>query len=362
MVRTDWPARLAQSSRSRSIGTVRRAASRHATTARAFRRAKKRCLSAVRVLGSPSDFRSLGDPFLHAQNLASRPGILADGGRLLLDLGLRFPIAKLAIATCPPEFFLAIRFIAAGEIMLGWAFWRGYLATPLPWLGLIGLGLLNFGLSNGLGWAGLKTVSAGLATIIQSAQPVLVGVVGALLLGDPLKPRRILGLVLGVAGVAFVVRNRIVLSGEDALGVMMIVVSVFTFATGTILFKRWSPQMPLTVLVGVQQLAAGLGLLVVALTIDPLSQFVPDGAFWMALAYTGILNSIVSFQLWFFMLANSSATSVASLQFVMPPLGLFFSWLILGELIQILDLVGLVPVLVGIGLTTRSASPRRAAA
>lgn len=272
-----------------------------------------------------------------------------------------FPIAKLAIATCPPELFLAIRFIAAGGVMLGWAFWRGYLATPLPWLGLIGLGLLNFGVSNGLGWAGLKTVSAGLSTIIQSAQPVLVGVVGALLLGDPLKPRRVLGLVLGVAGVAFVVRNRIVLSGEDALGVTMIVVSVFTFATGTILFKRWSPQLPLTVLVGVQQVAAGLGLLTVSLTVEPVGQFVPNGAFWMALAYTGILNSIVSFQLWFYMLANSSATSVASLQFVMPPLGLFFSWLILGESIQILDLVGLVPVLVGIGLTTRSASPPRRA-
>lgn len=315
------------------------------------------------MLVSPVNFNSFVDRFpAMPRTLHQGPGywLLAAGFCSIWACG--FPISKLAIATCPPELFLAIRFIVSGVVMLAWAFWRGYLANPQPWRGLIALGLVNFGLSNGLGWAGLRTVSAGLGTIIQSAQPVLVGVVGALLLGDPLKPRRVVGLILGVAGVAFVVRNRIVIAGEDGLGVAMIVASVFTFATGTLLFKRWSPRLPLSVLVGTQQLTAGLGLLAVGLATESPDQIVAGGMFWSAMAYTVVLNSIVSFQLWFFMLANASATSVASLQFVMPPLGLLFSWLILGESIQMLDLVGLIPVLVGIGLTTRSAEPRGVAA
>lgn len=315
------------------------------------------------MLGSPVRFPfPRGPASLSSDKLRHGAGYWLPAAGFCTIWASGFPISKLAIATCPPELFLAVRFILSGALMLGWAFWRGYLAMPLPWLGLIALGLVNFGLSNGLGWAGMKTVSAGLATIIQSAQPVLVGLVGAVLLGDPLRPRRILGLILGVAGVAFVVRNRIVLAGEDGFGVAMIVASVFTFAAGTILFKRWSPRLPLSVLVGTQQFAAGLGLLAVGTMTESFDQIVVNGTFWMSLAYMMVLNSIVSFQLWFFLLANSSATSVASLQFVMPPLGLFFSWLILGESIHVLDLIGLVPVLLGIGLATRAAEPRKAAA
>jgi len=266
---------------------------------------------------------------------------------------LGFPISKLAIAVCPPELFLAIRFIAAAAVMLGWAAWRGYLSAAVPWLGLIGLGLINFGLSNGLAWVGMETVSAGLATIILSSQPVLVGIVGALVLGDHLKPARVLGLILGVGGVVFVVRNRIVIGGEDPAGTLLLVGAVFSQAAGTILYKRWSPRIPLTVLVGMQQLSAGAVLLVLGLTTESTGAIVLGGIFWMALAYTTVLNSIITFQLWFAMLSRGSATSVASLQFIMPPLGLFFSWILLREAIMPLDLVGIVPIALGIWLTTR---------
>ncbi|HEY1721212.1 MAG TPA: DMT family transporter [Magnetospirillaceae bacterium] len=266
---------------------------------------------------------------------------------------LGFPISKLAIAQCPPELFLAIRFIAAGGIMLLWALWKGYLTSAVPWLGLIALGLVNFGLGNGLAWAGIKTTSAGLATIIASIQPLIVGIVGAPLLSDRLTPMRVLGLVLGIGGVAFVVRNRIVLGGEDAFGVVLIVGSVFAQAAGTLFYKRWSPRVPLTVLVGTQQFAAGVALLAFSLAFEDIAHATFDTTVWLSILYMAILNSIVTFQIWFFLLSKGSATSVASLQFVMPPLGVVFSWMVLGEPIHLLDLVGLVPVALGIRLTTR---------
>lgn len=267
-----------------------------------------------------------------------------------------FPISKLAIAECPPELLLAIRFGVAGTAMLAWALWKGYLTSAVPWLGLIGLGLVNFGLGNGLAWAGIKTTSAGLATIIASIQPLLVGVVGAAVLGDRLTPVRILGLVLGIGGVAFVVRNRIVLGGEDVVGIALITGSVFAQAAGTLLYKRWSPRLPLTVLVGTQQFVAGIALLAVSLAFEDVGHAVFDTTVWLSILYMAVLNSIVTFQIWFFLLSKGSATSVASLQFVMPPLGVVFSWMVLGEPIHTLDLIGLIPVALGIRLTTRVAT------
>jgi drug/metabolite transporter (DMT)-like permease len=266
-----------------------------------------------------------------------------------------FPISKLVIQICPPETFLGIRFLISGLLMLGWAFWRGHVRASVPWLGLAALGMVNFGLSNGLAWGGVVTVSAGTATIILGALPVLVGVAGAVALGDRLSPLRVLGLALGLGGVAFVVRNRIEFSGEDWVGTVMVVGSLITQTAGTVLYKRWSPPLPLTILVGAQQFAAGAVLLLVGLAFEHTRHIQLTGTFWIGLAYMALLNSIVSFQLWFFMLSRGSATSVASLQFVLPPLGLLFSWMLLGETVSIYDLIGVVPIALGIWLTTRPA-------
>ena len=71
------------------------------------------------------------------------------------------------------------------------------------------LGLANNALYLGLGYTGLKTVSAGLGGLIVSANPVFTAVLAALVLNEALTWRKVLGLLLGVAGVAFIVWHRI---------------------------------------------------------------------------------------------------------------------------------------------------------
>ena len=65
------------------------------------------------------------------------------------------------------------------------------------------LGVANNALYLGLGYTGLKTVSAGLGGLIVSANPVFTAVFAALLLHEPLSWRKVAGLLLGVAGVDF---------------------------------------------------------------------------------------------------------------------------------------------------------------
>ena len=59
--------------------------------------------------------------------------------------------------------------------------------------------------------------------------------------------------------------------------------------------------------------------------------------------------------LWFRLLTNGTAFAASSLHFLMPPLGLPMSWAVLGEPLQALDLLGVVPVALGIWLTTHDA-------
>ncbi len=84
-----------------------------------------------------------------------------------------------------------------GAALLGYAAIRGHFRGPVPWMSLIFLGVLNQAGYQGLAVAGHGTVSAGLATIIASLNPILVAAVAAPLLGERLHWRKVLGLPAG---------------------------------------------------------------------------------------------------------------------------------------------------------------------
>ena len=84
-------------------------------------------------------------------------------------------------------------------------------------------------------------------------------------------------------------------------------------------------------------------------------------SFWLAMAWCVLVMSVGALTLWFWLLKNGTASSASALHFLIPPLGLAMSWLILGESVSLPDLLGVVPVALGIWLATRP-DPRPLAA
>jgi drug/metabolite transporter (DMT)-like permease len=66
-----------------------------------------------------------------------------------------------------------------------------------------------------------------------------------------------------------------------------------------------------------------------------------------------LLVSVFGYLLWFHLLAVSGAMAASSYHFLMPPLGMLFGWLLLGENVDLGDLIGILPVALGIYLVTR---------
>ena len=262
-----------------------------------------------------------------------------------------FPAAKLAIATCPALLFLGLRFLIAAALLLGFAGWRGQL-RGVPWGRLMAMGLLNQACYQGLAWLAMGTVSAGLATIITSLNPILIGIAAVPVLGERMTWRKAAGLLLGFTGAAFVVRNRVVLSGEDPFGIGLLFVGMISLTAATLWFKRSATTLPLPVVAGGQQAGSGLALLAIGLISEPVAAVHAGLQFWLVMAWFVFLVSIGSFLLWFIMLRRGSASSAASLHFLMPPLGLLMSWAVLGERLEVLDLLGVVPVALSIRLAT----------
>src|SRR5215831_10728670 len=157
---------------------------------------------------------------------AARPAVSVSRLQLALMVGgfillwsSAFSVGKIAIADCPPLVFLATRFIVAGVVMMGFAAVSGirWTLSKRDVLIFAALGVANQAAYLGIGFLALKTVSAGLAALIISANPIVAAVFAALLLGERMTWRKVAGLLLGLAGVAFVVKSRVTL-GTDQLG------------------------------------------------------------------------------------------------------------------------------------------------
>ena len=272
-----------------------------------------------------------------------------------------FAVSKIALADCPPFLLLTIRFLVAGAIALigAAAFQTNWRLAWRDALLLAAIGIFNNALYLGFNYSGMHTVSAGLTALIASTNPVLTSLLAACFLGERMTFRKIIGLALGIAGVAFIVESRVANDTASMPGIGLIVLGLMSLVSGTILFKRFAPSANLAVGNGVQTLAGGLALAPFALAFESVSEIVPTWRLFAALAYLILCASVVGYLLWFRLLTVFGATAASAYHFLMPPLGMLFGWFLLGEHVDARDLIGVLPVAVGIYLVTRPAHKRR---
>ncbi|GGF76401.1 DMT transporter permease [Azorhizobium oxalatiphilum] len=266
-----------------------------------------------------------------------------------------FAVGKIALMDCPPLLLLGIRFVIAGTLILGACalFGRWRPLTRRDWLVLIVAGCLNNALYLGLSFSGMRTVSSGLTAVIISANPLLTALVAGPVLGERLTLRKLAGLLMGMAGVAIVLRSRLVSGHEDVAGTLLVIAGLLALTGGTLVYKRLTTSANLWQASGIQCFAAGIALLPVALATESIADIHLTASFLWAFAFIVIGVSIGGYSLWYFILGRSSATEATALHFLMPPLGLFFGWALLGEGIPLVDILGILPIAAGIWLVTR---------
>jgi drug/metabolite transporter (DMT)-like permease len=279
-------------------------------------------------------------------------------GLFCLLWSFAFVAGKIGVTDCPPLILLTARFSLAGILILViWAL-RGD-AWSLSWRDTLVFGLLgvaNNALYLGLGYTGLRTVSAGLGGLIVSANPVFTAVLAALFLNEALAWRKVAGLLLGIIGVSFIVWHRMSAGTDSWHGILFTLASLVSIVAGTILFKWLAPKGSLWLGNGVQNLVAGIVLTPFAFTLSSAGDIVPSARLLGAFAFLVLGGSILAYRLWFHLLRVCGATAASAYHFLMPPLGMLFAWMILGEHVELRDLIGIVPVAIGIYLVTRPAA------
>src|SRR6478672_5840961 len=210
---------------------------------------------------------------------------------------------KLGLADLPPITFAGIRFVIACTILFSLIRIRR-IALPrvrADWILLAGSGILSFGLNYGLVFWGEQYITSGLAALLQATLPAFGLVIAHFYLpGERMTWAKIMGVVLGVLGVAVVFSNQLSIAGGTALaGSIALVLSAFFAAYSNVLVKARGQKLNPAILAGGQMFFGMIPLLMLGLLIEGS----PLRLHWtmisaVAMLYLALVGSVLAFILY----------------------------------------------------------------
>jgi drug/metabolite transporter (DMT)-like permease len=271
---------------------------------------------------------------------------------LVLAWGSTFAAVKVGLDSVPPVLFGGLRSILGGAVMAALALWRsGPPRLRETWLPYAVLTLLNVALFFTLQTLAILELPSGLAAVLIYLQPVLTGVLAAPLLGEHLTALKVVGLLVGFAGIVVVSAGA--LQGHvSVLGVGYAVVGALVWALGTIAFKRYAGRVDVWWAVALPFLVGGVVMTVGGGAVEGFEVDWSVG-FVLAFVYASLIGTAMSWSLWFGLVGAGEAGRAASYIFFVPVVSLVIGALVLHESLGLSLLLGAALVILGVYLVNR---------
>lgn len=253
---------------------------------------------------------------------------------------------------------LALGRLAVGALALGaglLATRRWVTPTRREWALIALCGLAWFAVYNVALNAAEQRVDAGTTAMLVNVGPILIALFAGLLLGEGFPRWLLIGAGIAFSGAVLVGAATANTDSADVLGVVLCLVAAVTYAIGVLAQKPALRRLPV---LQVTFLACAIGA-VACLGFTPglLADLAtaPAGA-TAGLVYLGLVPTALAFSTWAYALARMDAGRLGVTTYVVPPITIVMSAVLLGELPPVLALVGGAVCLVGVGLSRRRRS------
>lgn len=195
-----------------------------------------------------------------------------------------------------------------------------------------GLGL--FGAMLATYW-GAQYIHSGLVSVLFGLSPLFTSLLAALWLDESaLRPSKVAGMLLGLAGLALIFATGQAVSGrESVLGISALLVAVIIYSGSLVALKRIDDRSP--------PLATTAGTLLVAMPLFILAWWLADGQ-WpqdvpprasAAIVYLGVFGSVLGFALYYYVIKHLEAGKVALITLITPVIALLLGHVINGEVV-----------------------------
>ena len=262
--------------------------------------------------------------------------------------------AKFGLPYAEPLSFLLLRYVCVVSLMLLLAL-LARAAWPRDWrtwlhLGVAGI-LIHAIYLSGVFMAINQGLPAGIVSLVVGLQPLLTAMVAGLLLGESVRQRQWLGLILGLAGTVIVLSGRL-RAGFDLAGLWPALAALLGLSSGALYQKRFCPHFDWRSGAVIQFMAAALVTLPFACVYENFEvQWTADFVF--ALGWLVLVLSLGAVTLLNHLIRSGTAVNVASLFYLVPPMTALVAWFVFDEIFSITMLVGLLIAVVGVSLARK---------
>jgi drug/metabolite transporter (DMT)-like permease len=270
--------------------------------------------------------------------------------------------------------FIAIRAVGAdlspgalalGRLLVGTAvlavlsLGRGWVAPTRGEWGLLAVcGIGWFAVYNVALNAAERHLDAGTTAMLVNIGPILIAVLAGVWLREGFPRWLVAGLAVAFAGVLLIgLAGRG--SGGDLVGVLLCLVAAVTYAVGVVAQKpvlRRLPPLQVTATacaIGTVCCLPWAGALASDLAAAPASSV-------LGMVYLGVVPTALAFSTWAYALARTEAGRLGVTTYLVPPLVVLLSWLLLDEVPPALAVAGGVVCLAGVAVSRRRSPDRPA--
>jgi len=210
------------------------------------------------------------------------------------------------------------------------------------------LALMQTTLFYGATFLGIESEGAGIAAVLVNTDPLFVAVLGVLFLGDRLVPAQWIGLAVGFVGMAFVAWEGPLWPPAIGLGALILLGGALAWSIGTVTAAKVMRGRGVPLAIAGWQMAAGGVLLIVIGTIAEPPPSATGARELGLIVLLAALGSAVPLGLFYLALNRAPAAIVSAWFFLIPVIGVFSAWPILGEEPTPSLWVGLVGICVGL--------------
>lgn len=265
---------------------------------------------------------------------------------------ISFIFVKVAVVEIPVLTLVLARVLLGALVLHGVVFatGRAYPASPALLGRYVMMGLINNVLPFALIFYAMRQLDAGAASILNALSPMFTLIVAHIVTADEkITPAKILGILLGFAGVAAMAGPQAVagLTG-DLISIAAMLLACFFYGLAAV-YGRSFRNVDATVSATCQLSASTLLLAPVALIYDrPWELAAPGAAVIGAVIALALLSTALAYILYYALIRRAGATNAILVTLLIPVGGVFLGWLLLDEALSLGELAGM--LLIGFGL------------
>jgi drug/metabolite transporter (DMT)-like permease len=273
--------------------------------------------------------------------------------------GSTFLWIKIGVGYLPPFTVAAIRqLIGLAGLLVVLAVWKQPLPLDAVRLRLYAIqGTLQAGLPFALIAWGETRIDSGLAAILNGTMPLFVILIAHFWLHDErITPQRVLGLIVGFAGVLVLGSRDIGPGGlgATAWGQVALLVATMSYAAAATFSRRYLRGEPPLVQASMAVLMGDVFLWITVAAFERPLQVSPAPMFWIAVGWLGLLASCLAYVLYFYLINVWGATRASVVTYVFPVVGLILGIVFMGERLDARLTLGSLLVVSGIAVVGRA--------